>query len=216
MSNWTDIAALPELSERSLVRLSGLLPMDVPQGTVLFLPGEAVKGFVIMLEGRVDVFLTGPTGREILLYAVEPGQSCVQSTLGLMGGEDYSGEAITRGPARLVLVPKEMFLALMGEDNGFRDFVFHAFAKRMQTMMHLLEKVAFTRVEARLAQILLERCEDGVLTATHAEIAVMIGSAREVVSRRLDALAKRGILHLERGRVEIRNVETLEVLAESD
>ncbi|MBO9464897.1 Crp/Fnr family transcriptional regulator [Tropicibacter sp. R15_0] len=216
MSNWTDIAALPELSERSLVRLSGLLPMDVPKGTVLFQPGEAVKGFVIMLEGRVDVFLTGPTGREILLYAVEPGQSCVQSTLGLMGGEDYSGEAITRGPARLVLVPKEMFLTLMGEDDGFRDFVFRAFAKRMQTMMHLLEKVAFTRVEARLAQILLERCEAGVLTATHAEIAVMIGSAREVVSRRLDALAKRGILHLERGRVEIRDFETLEVLAETD
>ncbi|MCK7475756.1 MAG: cyclic nucleotide-binding domain-containing protein [Rhodopseudomonas palustris] len=51
----------------------------------MFRPGDAAQGFVVVLEGRVEVFLTGPTGREILLYAVEPGQGCVQTTLGLMG-----------------------------------------------------------------------------------------------------------------------------------
>ena len=215
MSDWTGEARLPQLSAQSAGRLRGLSPVDVPKGSALFHPGETVKGFVIVLSGRVEVFLTGPTGRDILLYAVEPGQSCVQSTLGLLGGEDYSGEAITRTETRLVLVPRALFLSMMEDDPAFRGFVFQAFANRMQSMMHLLERVAFTRVEARLAQCLLDRAENGRLEATHAEIAVMIGSAREVVSRRLDALVRRGIVALERGAVVLRDPQTLRILAEA-
>ena len=94
---WTaDASDLPALEPRAAALLDRLTPVEAPAGTVLFHPGDTVKGFVIMLSGRVDVFLTGPTGRDILLYAVEPGQSCIQSTLGLLGGDDYSGEAIVR------------------------------------------------------------------------------------------------------------------------
>ncbi|WP_245853229.1 Crp/Fnr family transcriptional regulator [Maliponia aquimaris] len=216
MTDWTGDASLPALAPATRARLRTLHPMQVPKGTSLFHPGDAVQGFVVVLDGRVDVFLTGPTGRDILLYAVEPGQSCVQSTLGLLGGEDYSGEAITRSDSRLVLIPRDLFLGLMDSDAGFRAFVFQAFATRMQSMMHLLERVAFTRVEARLAQCLLERATEGRVEATHAELAVMIGSAREVVSRRLDALARRGLVRLERGTVLLCDEATLRSLAESD
>jgi CRP/FNR family transcriptional regulator len=99
---------------------------------------------------------------------------------------------------------------------AFRKFVFTAFAQRLQSMMHLLDRVAFQRIETRLAQCLLERAEDGTLMATHAEIAVMIGSAREVVSRRLDALARRGIVALDRGVVRILDAGSLRELAEID
>src|SRR6056297_1633053 len=207
---------LPPLEEAAKALLDRLTPMEAPAGTVLFHPGDTVKGFVIMLSGRIDVCLTGPTGRDILLYAVEPGQSCIQSTLGLLGGDDYSGEAIVRRDARAVLVPRETFLALMDRSDAFRGFVFQAFATRMQSMMHLLERVAFIRVEARLAQTLLERAASGTVTATHAEIAVMIGSAREVVSRRLDALARRGLLRLERGAVILLDPDSLRQIAQSE
>lgn len=206
---------LPPLGDEATALLDRLQPMRVPAGTVLFHPGETVKGFVIVLAGRVEVFLTGASGREMLLYAVEPGQSCVQSTLGLMGGEDYSGEAVARTPGEIVLVPRETFLRLMDISGAFRRFVFAAFAQRMQTMMHLLDRVAFQRIETRLARCLLERAENGALHATHAEIAVMIGSAREVVSRRLDALARRGIVTAERGAVRLVDPETLAEIAAS-
>lgn len=214
MTHWGAAAALPGLTPDSLAQLERLLPMDVPKGTILFRPGETVKGFVIVLSGRVEVFLTGPTGRDILLYSVEPGQSCVQSTLGLLGGEDYSGEALTATEARVVLVPRDMFLRLIDDDPGFRGFVFEAFARRLQSMMHLLERVAFQRIECRLAQALLARAEEDRVNATHAELAALIGSAREVVSRRLDALARRGIVALERGTVLILDAETLRQLGE--
>jgi len=214
VTHWGAAAALPGLTPDSLAQLERLLPMDVPKGTILFRPGETVKGFVIVLSGRVEVFLTGPTGRDILLYSVEPGQSCVQSTLGLLGGEDYSGEALTATEARVVLVPRNMFLRLIDDDPGFRGFVFEAFARRLQSMMHLLERVAFQRIECRLAQALLARAEEDRVNATHAELAALIGSAREVVSRRLDALARRGIVALERGTVLILDAETLRQLGE--
>ena len=212
---WVEAADLPALDPEARGTLDRLSPMEVPPGTALFHPGETVKGFVVVLSGRIEVFLTGPTGRDILLYAVEPGQSCVQSTLGLLGGEDYSGEALTKTACRVVLIPREVFLGLMERSPGFRGFVFSAFAERMQNMMHLLEKVAFQRVEARLAEALLQRAEADVVHATHAEIAVMIGSAREVVSRRLDALARRGVVALERGQVRLIDRDTLLDLSET-
>lgn len=213
------VAEAPELASldaEAKAQLNRLNPMDAPEGMALFHPGDVVQGFVIVLSGRIDVFLTGPTGREILLYAVEPGQSCVQSTLGLLGGEEYSGEAVVRRAARLVLIPRATFLSLMDRSETFRTFVFTAFATRMQSVMHLLEKVAFQRVEARLAQCLLDRAEQGVLHATHAEIATFIGSAREVVSRRLDALERRGVLRLDRGAVHITDSTTLREIARTD
>ncbi|APX24345.1 MAG: Crp/Fnr family transcriptional regulator [Rhodobacteraceae bacterium] len=213
---WTGTApALATLAPENRAALDRLAPFAAPRGTVLFRPGDSVEGFVIVLSGRIDVFLTGPTGRDILLYAVEPGQSCIQSTLGLLGGDDYSGEAVTRSDCRLVLIPRGVFLSLMGRDEGFRTFVFHAFAQRMQSMMHLLEKVAFQRIECRLAETLLQRAENGVLHATHAEIATMIGSAREVVSRRLDAFSRRGIVALERGNVRLLDEATLRGIADT-
>lgn len=206
---------LPPVADDTARQLDDLTAQTCPQGTTLFHPGDAVQGFVLVLSGRVDVFLTGPTGREILLYSVEPGQSCVQSTLGLMGGEDYSAEAVTQTTCELVLVPRDLFLRLIHADAGFRSFVFEAFAKRMQSMMHLVEKVAFLRVEARLAQALLDLAANGEVHATQADLATRVGTAREVVSRRLDALARRGVLTHERGRVVLTDPDTLADIAAS-
>jgi len=212
---WTGSANLPGLDAATASTLDRLVPMAVPARTPLFHPGEEVTGFVVVLSGRIEVFLTGPTGRDILLYAVEPGQSCVQSTLGLLGDESYTGEAITKTDCRLVMIPRATFLGLMDRSAEFRGYVFSAFGQRMKSMTQLLEKVAFLKIEARLSEALLARTQDGRVTATHAELAVIIGSAREVVSRRLDALARRGMVRLERGAVQICDADALRRLAET-
>lgn len=214
--NWLDEAQLPPLSEATRRRLQRLHPMNVPRGTPLFHPGDAIKGFVVMISGCVDVFLSGPTGREILLYEVTPGESCIQSTLGLMSGEAYSGEAVTREDSRLVLIPQSEFAPFMTEDAAFRGFVFRTFAERLQSMMHLLEQVAFIRVEARLARCLLDRAKNGQVHATHAELAAQIGSAREVISRRLEKMAQSGALRLERGIVVLQDTNVLQDIAKTD
>lgn len=213
--DWVKTASdLASLDRDTAVRLNTLTPMDVPAGTVLFSPGDAVKGYVIVLQGRVSVSLTGASGREMLLYAVTPGQSCIQSTLGLMGGEDYTAEAITDQDSRVVLLPKPLFLHLIDDSTSFRTLVFKAFAGRMQTMMHLLEKVAFQRVECRLAAYMVERADaQGHISATQQELATAVGSAREVISRRLDAWSRRGWVKTSRGAVQIIDADALQSVA---
>ncbi|MEZ5768564.1 MAG: Crp/Fnr family transcriptional regulator [Paracoccaceae bacterium] len=215
--SWTggasELAALEPVARGVLDRLG---PTEVPQGAVLFRPGETVKGYVIVLTGHVGVSLLGPNGRDILLYEVAPGQSCIQSTLGLLGGDDYSAEAVATAPTRLVLVPRPVFLELLDTSPAFRKVVFAAFAERMQAMMQLIETMSFMRVEARLAALILERAgEDGVLAITQAEIARAIGTAREVVSRRLDKLAQTGAIRTGRGEIRVRDRTALEALAAS-
>ncbi len=210
--SWTqDSAEMAGLDAPARALLNTLAPLDVPKGAVLFAPGHAVKGYVVMLSGQVDVTLIGPNGRDILLYRVAPGQSCIQSTLGLLGGDEYTGEAMAASAARLVLIPKDVFFALIDSSPGFRRLVFGAFAERMQAMMQLIENVSFMPVEARLAALILDRIgPDNCLKMTQADIARAIGTAREVVSRRLDRLAQAGLVAHERGVVTVLDLRGLE------
>jgi CRP/FNR family transcriptional regulator len=181
------------------------LPLHpMAEGTVLFRPGDEASGFVLVREGVIDVHLTGRSGREITLYTVEPGQTCVQTTLCLLGQVSYSAEAIARTPIRVAIVPVAMFRRLLVESAGFRDYVFRSLGNRLADVTNVLEQVAFVKVEARLAQELLKRSgPDGVAVVTHQELAAAIGSAREVVSRRLEVLSKQHLVALERGLVRI-------------
>lgn len=203
---WTASLGLGPAAERAL---QGLSVMTLPRGQVLFRPGDRAQGFVVVLSGRIDVHLTGPSGREIRLYAVEPGQSCVQTTLGLMGDEPYTGEAVVAEEARAVMIPRASFARLIDEDAGFRRFVLTAFGQRMQDVTRILEQVAFASIESRLAAALLDLARDNVVQATQAELAARIGSAREVVTRRLDAFQRAGWVATDRGTVTLRDAAAL-------
>jgi CRP/FNR family transcriptional regulator, anaerobic regulatory protein len=203
--SWLKEAGLPAgIDDTTLRGLSALKPQVFPAGSVLFRPGDEAKGFIIVLSGRISVFLTGASGREILLYDVTHGESCVQTTLGLLGGEAYTGEAIAESDVRAALVPRALFLDLMNSSEWFRHVVFKSFGERISDITKVLEQVAFVKVEQRLArQLLADADAQGVIGHTHQDLAVVIGSAREVVSRRLEALSKRGLVSLERGQIII-------------
>jgi CRP/FNR family transcriptional regulator len=113
----------------------------------------------------------------------------------------------------VVAIPAGLFHDLMNRSAPFRAFVFRAFAARMSDMTALLERVAFTRVEARLAAALLDLAEGGIVQITQADLAARIGTAREVVSRRLEALARQGLVETDRGRIRLTDCDGLARLA---
>lgn len=203
------LGVLGDLRTETRAELAGLQSRVLPRGLDLFSKGDRAQAFPMVLSGRIEVCLTGPSGREILLYAVEAGQSCIQTTLGLLGDEPYSGTAATVTETEVVRIPKPMFLRLMDSDPAFRAFVLRSFGQRMADLTRLLESVAFGRIDERLAQVLLALAEDEVVRATQAEIAARIGSAREVVSRKLDAFAKAGWVVRDRGEVHLRDLTAL-------
>ena len=205
MVGWADQTGfLAGIDAEARRALEALTPVHVPVRTTLFRPGDEAQSFVILLSGRIGVYLTGRNGRELLLYSVTPGETCVQTTLGVLGGAPYSGEAVAESDLVAVMVPPAVFERLMAVSTAFRAFVFKAFADRLGDLMFVLEQVAFVKVEQRLAHALLERADsDGRVALTHQELAVVIGTAREVVSRRLEALASKGVVANERGEIRI-------------
>jgi CRP/FNR family transcriptional regulator len=212
---WLDrIEALSGIDEGARAIAAAIPARRIKRGTIIFRAGDEATSFFIVLAGRISVTITGPTGREILLYEVGGGETCVQTTLALLGSRHYEGEAMVTEDAEAVAIPRPVFDRLMGESPAFRGFVFGSFGRRLTDVIHLLEKVAFVPIESRLAAVLLDRSGSGSrIDATHQDLASAIGSAREVVSRRLDVLRDRGVVDLGRGNVTIVNRRALEAIA---
>ena len=172
------------------------------------------QAFLIVMNGQVRVQKVGENGREIALYRVGPGETCVVTTVCLMSGTDYNAEGIAETDIHAQMLPVSGFRALLAESEGFRDFVFRAYSTRISDLLLLLEEVSFGRIDQRLAACLLERADAaGEMAMTHQELAAELGTAREVVSRQLKEFERQGWLALGRGRVALRDRAALLALS---
>jgi len=190
--------------------------VTLPAGTPVFHDGSACSSYVLVMDGSVRVQKVAENGREIVLYRVESGQSCVLTTNCLISHGDYTAEGIAETEVRAMVLPATAFRTLLGRSEAFRDFVFSAYATRISDLLMLIEEVAFGRVDVRLATWLSAHAgADSAIKATHQDIATELGTAREVVSRQLKEFERRGWVGLHRGRIEIRDRDGLGSLRES-
>ncbi|WP_428825869.1 Crp/Fnr family transcriptional regulator [Azonexus sp. IMCC34842] len=196
----------PALSGLPAERLAALLQpgaiMHLPTGTAVFAEHQPCQGFPLLLEGRIKVVKLAASGRELMLYRVGPGGSCIISSSCLLGHTEYNARGIAETPLTLLALPVPAFAALMLEHAPFRDFVFHLFAERIGELMQLVEEVAFARLDQRLAKLLLARNE-AVLNVTHQQLADELGSVREIVSRLLKGFSAQGLVTLGREQLSI-------------
>lgn len=192
------IAALPEAARGRLLAAGRWA--RVPAGTLLFDDHQACEGFPFVVEGSVRVVKCAPNGRELPLYRVTPGETCIISSSCLLGHDDYNARGIAETDTVLLMLPKPEFDALLGEP-AFRSFVFHLFAERIADLMQLIEEVAFHRLDQRLAAQLLGKGR--LLHVTHQQLADELGSVREFVSRLLKGFAAQGMVKLSREQIEI-------------
>lgn len=196
---------LPGLDASALKLLAGRNePVSAPGGTVLFQPGQACERLVLLTKGSVRVRMVSETGREIELYRVRPGDMCVMSVACLMGERPYQAEGIADGEIEGIAISRGLFRELLAQSEAFRETVIAVQTRRIFDLVSLVDELAFHRTEARLAARLLQRAgRDDVVPETHQELALDIGTAREVVSRRLKRFEVQGLVALERGRVRI-------------
>lgn len=195
--------------------LENARPVNVPAGAKAFQAGSGCENYLLVLSGTIRIQQLAESGREIVLYRVGAGETCVLTTACLLAREDYSAEAIAETLVEAIAVPKQIFDRLIARSPVFRDFVFATYARRITDLMLLIEEVAFGRIDARLARRLLELSNrDGTLAATHQSLAVELGTAREVISRQLKEFERRRWVRLERGGIEVLNPQALQSLAE--
>jgi len=185
--------------------------LRVPAGAVIFDANQPCRGFPLLLEGAVRVSMSAPSGREILLYRVEPGQGCILSGGCLLGHSDYGARGVAESDVTLANLPPALFNELLLAHEPFRRFVFGMYGERLAEVMTLVEEVAFRRLDERLAQLLIHR--GPVIVATHQKLAEELGSVREIVSRLLRSFEQRGWVRLERERVTVTDPKGLAGLA---
>lgn len=179
-----------------------------------FTVGDDCPGFVFLIDGALKVRMVSESGREIVLYRVHPGETCVLTTACLLSGDPYPAEAIVETPSRLLLVPRGPFDDLMAEDRAFRIGVLEGFGQRLATMMATIDRAVFRPADARIAQHLLDTAHHDTVVATHQDIAADIGSAREVVSRHLKEFERRGLIGLGRGEITLLRPDDLRAIAD--
>jgi CRP/FNR family transcriptional regulator len=202
-------AGMPADAVRTLLAEAQLL--HAPAGATLFDARQPCRGFPLLLEGSVRVTKNAPNGREILLYRVEPGQGCILSGGCLLGHSDYSATGTAEEEVTLLSIPPPVFQQLLLGHEPFRNFIFAMYGERLAEVIELVEEVAFRRLDARLAQLLIRR--GPVLEDTHQRLADELGSVREIVSRLLRSFEHRGWVRLERERITVLDPKSISELA---
>lgn len=190
--------------------------ISLPKGSVIFGPGNPAENLLLLVSGTVRVQQLSEAGREIVLYRVHAGESCVLTTACLLAFEDYSAEGVAEADIEAIMIPREAFDELMAVSKEFRAFVFEAYSKRITDLFRVIEEIAVKRMDIRVAQKLLELPEkNGALHLTHQQLAVELGTAREVISRQLKEFERRGSVGLSRGVIELRDVTAIDRLAQT-
>jgi len=203
-------------AERDLLLAQSSI-VNVTKNTVVFGPGKTPDHLLLLLEGVVRVQQVSENGREIVLYRIRAGESCVMTSVCMLAVENYSAQGIAETDAQAVAIPLKIFDELVGKSADFRRFVFTAYSTRIVELFHVIEDVAFQRVDVRLAEKILELAQgELVIHLTHQQLAAELGTAREVISRQLSEFQRRHWVKQSRGVIQILNAGGLQQLASQD
>lgn len=183
------------------------VPMAVPAGTVLFEANSPCRAFPMLLSGSIRVVKAGSNGRELPLYRVLPGESCIITSSCLLGDAAYPARGVAESEISAVVVSKALFHRLVEGHPPFRSYIFKLFSGRLSELMDLVEEVAFRKLDQRLAALLLAKGR--TVHATHQNLADELGSVREIISRLLKQFQDQGLVTLGREQIQVLDPERL-------
>ena len=179
-------------------------------GEAIFDAVRPIRFFFFLTSGSIRVIYLGQE-REILLYRVQPGETCLLSICHLLTGMQFQVRASTEQPVTGFAIPEALFTQFVEGSPLFCLYLFRSFSERLVELLTLLEAVSFSRLDRRLADLLLSK---GVTVhSTHSQLADELGSVREVVSRILKEFERKGLVEMERGKIKIMDQPALEKIA---
>lgn len=191
---------------------------EIPAGSLVCSEGQICGALAMVLCGSVRVRKTAENGREITLYRIEPGDSCVLTASCIISGSLFPARAITESDTCAVMVPAPDVTRWLAASEAWRAFLFGLVSRRLTQVISTVEEVAFRRMDVRVARHLLRLSDgsSGAVRVTHQEIASELGTSREVVSRILKDLEHDGLVGLGRGEVQLKAVGDLDRLSRRD
>lgn len=197
-------------ASRRMELLAVASPVTADDGKSLLEAGYSCRDIVFVGHGRLRVYVTGESGREVTLYHVSRGESCPVNLGAAIMGIGAFANASACGEITGVTIVADRFRAIAETNPEVRDYIFSATVLRLGEIISLVREITTRRVDHRLAEYLLRKFAESedtppVAEATQHAIATELGTAREVVSRRLQELDGLGAVELRRGRIILKD-----------
>jgi CRP/FNR family transcriptional regulator len=198
--------AFPFFSEALLAQS---IRRTLTDGQVLAREGAECEYLPFVLKGTLRIYKSSEAGKELTLYRIERGESCVLSATCILNGGSFPAIARAEGDTEVLLTPAKLLVGLADENAAWRRYLFGLYSKRLEDVLTLVEEVAFHHVDRRIAAYLLRNGAGGVVSRTHGEIADELGTSREVVTRILKDLEADGLISTSRGRIRVLRPDSL-------
>ncbi len=175
-------------------------------GEVIQNENSYIRSIPIVQSGVIKVSRIEDDGREILLYYIQPGETCIMSFLGGIHQDTSKVKAIAEEPTEILLIPIEKVSSLIKEYPEWLDYIFRLYHKRFEELLEVVDAVGFKKMDDRLVQLLKSKAKlsnTQVIQITHEQLATELGTAREVVSRILKTLESEGVIQLGRNKITL-------------
>lgn len=203
LKNITEFQSSPELMAK--LRQHSILK-SYEAGSVILNENAHVRSIPIVINGTLKVIRTDEDGREILLYYIKAGESCIMSFLGGLHNETSKVKAEVEDDAEILFLPTDKVSVFIKEHPEWLDYIFRLYHKRFEELLEIVNAIAFKKVDERMLNLLQKKKEltgSDVLNITHEQLANELGTARVVVSRLLKQLEENGKVKLGRNKITL-------------
>lgn len=199
----TEFKSSPELVEK-LYKYS--VQKNYQAGSIILNENAHIRSIPIVTKGALKVIRTEEDGREILLYYIKAGESCIMSFLGGLHNETSKVKAEVEEDAEILFLPVEQVSLFIKEYPQWLDYIFRLYHKRFEELLEIVNAIAFKKVDERMLALLNKKAEltgNKTLNITHEQLADELGTARVVVSRLLKQLEDTGRVKLGRNKITL-------------
>jgi CRP/FNR family cyclic AMP-dependent transcriptional regulator len=204
-----EIPLFSSLDDKTLRHLEDVaVRRSYPKNTILISEGDQSDKLYAILSGKIKVVIIDPEGKEIVVNLLGPGDCFGE--IAMIDGETRSATIITTEPTQVLTICKADFTPILTSNPDLMYNLLKVLARKVRVATSMVESLAFEDVYARLVRLLINLARPkGELffveeKLTHQEIANMIGSSREVVSRMLKALSTGGYIAIDQKQISIK------------
>lgn len=203
LSEITEFQSSPELVDK-LYQNSILKKYKT--GDVILNECAAIRSIPIVAAGMLKVIRTDENGREILLYYIKAGESCIMSFLGGLHNEKSKVKAEVEEDAEILFLPLDQVSLFIKEYPQWLDYIFRLYHKRFEELLEIVNAIAFKKVDERMLDLLKKKAEitgSKSIHITHEQLANELATVRVVVSRLLKQLEENGTVLLSRNKITL-------------
>lgn len=203
LNELSEFKSSPEIKEK-LLEYGIVKTFEADQ--IILNENAYIRSIPLVMKGSIRVMRSDDEDKEILLYYIKPGESCIMSFLGGIHRDTSKVKAIAEEDTEILFIPVENVTSLIKEFPEWLDYIFRLYHKRFEELLEVVNAVAFKKMDERLLDYIKRKCEHTgkkVLNITHEQLASELGTARVVVSRLLRQMETNGLVVLGRNKIEL-------------